>query len=124
MSTAGTDGFDLFSIRSPDASVEALAPPCHSAGWRSDRSGLRRLAAGFPALVINRPTLRLRWDDLDAQACAGHGSPDWDSMIVVGPTKVRDGRGNVSLQWTVTVQCQRPATEAIPTARTPEPEVA
>jgi hypothetical protein len=67
--------------------------------------------------------MRLRWDDLDAQACAQDGVPDWDSMIVVGPTKVRDGRGNVSLQWTVTVQCQRPAADAVSTARTPEPEV-
>jgi hypothetical protein len=64
--------------------------------------------------------MRLRWDDLDAQGCAEDGSPDWDSMIVVGPTKVRDGRGNVSLQWTVTVQCQK---AAVPTARTPEPEI-
>jgi hypothetical protein len=68
--------------------------------------------------------MRLRWDDLDAQGCAQDGVPDWDSMIVVGPTKVRDGRGNVSLQWTVTVQCQRPVADVVPTARTPEPEVA
>jgi hypothetical protein len=57
--------------------------------------------------VIAGPMMRLRWDDLDAQGCADDGAPDWNSTIVVGPTKVRDARGNVSLQWTVTVQCQR-----------------
>jgi hypothetical protein len=56
--------------------------------------------------------MKLRWDDLDAQACAEDGVPDWNSMIVVGPTKIRDARGNVTLQWTVTVQCTPPARAA------------
>jgi hypothetical protein len=53
--------------------------------------------------------MQLRWDSLDAQSCAEDGVPDWNSMIVVGPTKIRDARGHVTLQWTVTVQCAPPA---------------
>lgn len=49
--------------------------------------------------------MRLSWDDLDELGCVDHGSPDWNSMTVVGPTKVRDARGNVTLQWTVSVHC-------------------
>lgn len=73
---------------------------------------------GFSHPVIARPTLQLRWDDLDAQRCAEDGAPDWNSLIVVGPTKVRDGHGNVSLQWTVTVQC-RPAPVVVPAPAPP-----
>ena len=52
-----------------------------------------------------RPTMQLSWDDLDELGCAEHGAPDWNTMTVVGPTKVRDARGNVTLQWSVTVHC-------------------
>lgn len=62
--------------------------------------------------------MQLRWDDLDAQRCAEDGAPDWTSMIVVGPTRVRDAHGNVSLQWTVTVQC-RPTAPAVPVPLAP-----
>jgi hypothetical protein len=55
--------------------------------------------------MLSRPTVHLSWDDLDAQGCGEDGSPDWSSLIVVGPTKTRDSRGNVTLQWTVTVRC-------------------
>jgi hypothetical protein len=79
---------------------------------------LRGSSAGFLNLVIARPTLQLRWDDIDAQRCADDGAPDWNSMIVVGPTKVRDAHGNVSLQWTVTVQC-RPTAPAVPVRTAP-----
>lgn len=68
-----------------------------------------------------RPTIRLSWDDLDEQGCAEHGSPDWTSMTLVGPTKIRDARGHVTLHWSVTVHCE-PATPAtsipVPEART------
>jgi hypothetical protein len=57
--------------------------------------------------VIYRPTVGLRWDDLDLQGCTDHGAPEWNSTTVVGPTKLRDGHGNVTLQWTVTVHCAR-----------------
>jgi hypothetical protein len=63
--------------------------------------------------------MHLRWDDLDAQRCADDGVPDWTSMIVVGPTKVRDGHGNVSLQWTVTVQCRPTAPAVVPVPAAP-----
>jgi hypothetical protein len=66
--------------------------------------------------------MQLRWDSLDAQRCAEDGAPDWNTMIVVGPTKVRDGRGNVSLQWTVTVQCRPEATAAVPVQPAPAVE--
>jgi hypothetical protein len=63
--------------------------------------------------VISRPTIKLSWDELDELGCVDHGAPDWNSMTVAGPTKVRDARGNVTLQWCVTVHCQ-PATPATP----------
>jgi hypothetical protein len=53
--------------------------------------------------------VHLSWDDLDAQGCGEDGSPDWSSLIVVGPNKTRDSRGNVTLQWTVTVHCVPPS---------------
>lgn len=59
--------------------------------------------------MISRPTVHLSWDGVDAQGCAEDGTPDWSSMVVVGPTKSRDSRGRVTLQWSVSVQC-RPAT--------------
>ena len=62
--------------------------------------------------------MQLRWDDLDAQRCADDGAPDWNTMIVVGPNRVRDAHGNVSLQWTVTVQC-RPTAPAVPVPTAP-----
>ena len=68
--------------------------------------------------MIARPNLQLRWDDLDAQRCAEDGAPDWNTMIVVGPTKLRDAHGNVSLQWTVSVQC-RPTAPAVPVPTAP-----
>lgn len=62
-----------------------------------------------------RPTLALPWDDLDAAGCAEDGTPDWNTLIVVGPMKKRDGRGHTALEWTVTVQCRpRPASEPAP----------
>ncbi len=57
--------------------------------------------------MMFRHTASLPWDDLDLQGCAEDGTPDWDSLIVVGPVKQRDARGNTTLQWTVTVQCRR-----------------
>jgi hypothetical protein len=57
-------------------------------------------------MSMAKPTVRISWDDLDAAGCAEDGTPDWSSMIVVGPTKRRGPRGQVSLEWTVTVQCQ------------------
>jgi hypothetical protein len=65
--------------------------------------------------------MRLSWDDLDEQGCAEHGSPDWNTMTVVGPTKIRDARGNVTLQWTVTVHCEQ-APPATPVTPLPVPE--
>jgi hypothetical protein len=56
-------------------------------------------------MIFSR-TMTVPWDDLDAQGCGEDGTPDWDSMIVVGPMKRRDARGHVSLEWTVTVQCR------------------
>jgi hypothetical protein len=73
---------------------------------------------GFWCFVITRPTIKLSWDDLDAQGCADHGAPDWDTMITVGPNKTRDARGNVTLQWTVTVHCE-PAPRATPATPLP-----
>jgi hypothetical protein len=58
--------------------------------------------------------MQLSWDELDELGCAEHGSPDWDTMTVVGPTKVRDARGNVTLQWSVTVHCAAPAATPLP----------
>lgn len=65
--------------------------------------------------------MRLSWDELDEQGCADHGAPDWNSMTVVGPTKVRDARGNVTLQWSVTVHCQPalPAATPLPVPAAP-----
>jgi hypothetical protein len=53
-----------------------------------------------------RPPYALPWDDLDVQGCAEDGMPDWDTLVVVGPTKRRDPRGRTTLEWTVTVQCR------------------
>jgi hypothetical protein len=55
--------------------------------------------------VIFKRTVSVPWDDLDEGACAEDGAPDWTTMIVTGPTRRRDARGHVSLEWTVTVQC-------------------
>lgn len=55
------------------------------------------------------------------QGCTDHGAPDWNSMIVVGPNKLRDGHGNVTLQWTVTVHCA-PAVQVPPAPRLPDLE--
>jgi hypothetical protein len=66
--------------------------------------------------------MRLSWDDLDEQGCAEHGAPDWNTMTVVGPTKVRDSRGNVTLQWSVTVHCVQ-APPVTPVTSLPAPEV-
>ena len=55
------------------------------------------------------------------QGCTDHGAPDWNSMTVVGPTKLRDGHGNVTLQWSVTVHCA-PAAQAPPAPRLPDLE--
>ena len=64
--------------------------------------------------MIFRPTMRLPWDALDEQGCIDHGAPDWNSMVIVGPTKIRDARGNVTLQWTVTVHCEPASSPATP----------
>ena len=53
-----------------------------------------------------RPSLVLPWDDLDAQGCAEDGTPDWETLIVVGPLKRREAHDHVTLEWTVTVQCR------------------
>lgn len=53
--------------------------------------------------------MHLSWDDLDTQGCGEDGTPDWSSMVVVGPNKHRDSRGRVTLQWSVTVQCRAAA---------------
>jgi hypothetical protein len=66
-----------------------------------------------------RPTIRLSWDELDDMSCVEHASPDWNSLTVVGPTRIRDARGNVTLHRSVTVQCQ-PATP-LPIASAPPP---
>jgi len=71
--------------------------------------------------MLARPTVHLSWDDLDAQGCGEDGTPDWSSLIVVGPTKTRDSRGNVTLQWAVTVRC-RPALSAEPTTWSGPPD--
>lgn len=59
-----------------------------------------------------RATAPLPWDELHVQACAEDGEPDWSTMIVTGPTRTRDARGQTSLQWIVTVRCSvsRPVT--------------
>jgi len=59
--------------------------------------------------VIFKRTVSLPWDDLDDQGCAESGAPDWTTLIITGPTRRRDARGHVSLEWTVTAQC-RPVT--------------
>jgi hypothetical protein len=64
--------------------------------------------------------MRLPWDDLDQQGCVDHAAPDWNSLTVVGPNKIRDGRGNVTLQWTVTVHCA-PALPVTPATLLPAP---
>jgi hypothetical protein len=56
--------------------------------------------------MLFRPPYALPWDDLDAQGCAEDGTPDWDTMIVVGPVKRRDANGQTTLEWTVKVQCR------------------
>ncbi len=56
--------------------------------------------------MIFKRTVAVPWDDLDQSACAEDGAPDWSTLIVTGPTRRRDGRGNVSLEWTVTAQCR------------------
>ncbi len=56
--------------------------------------------------MLFRPTFSLPWDDLDSQGCAEDGTPEWNTLIVVGPMKRRDGHGNTTLEWTVTVQCR------------------
>lgn len=54
--------------------------------------------------MLFRPAFTLPWDDLDSQSCAEDRTPDWKTLIVVGPQKRRDGRGNTTLEWTVSVQ--------------------
>lgn len=79
--------------------------------------------------MITRPTVRLSWDDLDTAGCAEHGTPDWDTLIAVGPIKRRDARGRTTLQWTVTVQCapaehlRTGALGAAPTGNIPIPSI-
>ena len=63
-------------------------------------------SAGTSTVMIFSRTMTVPWDDLDAQGCADDGTPDWDSLIVVGPLKRRDARGQTTLEWTVTVQCR------------------
>ncbi|SDY97948.1 hypothetical protein SAMN05661080_05188 [Modestobacter sp. DSM 44400] len=61
--------------------------------------------------VMFRATAPLPWDELHVQACGEDGTPDWGSMVVTGPVRVRDARGRTTLQWSVSVQCQ-PAPES------------
>ena len=56
--------------------------------------------------MIFRRTIAVPWDDLDVQACADDGQPDWTTLTVTGPTKRRGLRGHTTLEWTVTVQCR------------------
>jgi hypothetical protein len=63
-------------------------------------------ARGTHSGMIFSRTMTVPWDDLDARGCGEDGTPDWDSLIVVGPMKRRDARGHTSLEWTVTVQCR------------------
>ena len=61
-----------------------------------------------PLLVmLFRPPFALPWDDLDSQSCGEAGTtPDWNTLVVVGPMKRRDDQGHTQLEWTVTVQCR------------------
>ena len=56
--------------------------------------------------MLFRPPFALPWDDLDSQGCAEDRTPDWNTLVVVGPLKRRDKHGLVTLEWTVTVQCR------------------
>ncbi len=67
--------------------------------------------------MLLRPTVHLPWDDLDSQACAEHGAPEWHTLIVVGPMKRRHSRGHATLEWTVTVQCLSRSTVSPVTSR-------
>lgn len=78
---------------------------------------------GSSAQLIRR-SFEAPWDDLDVQGCIDHGPPLWTTMIVVGPTKVRDAHGNVSLHWAVSVQCDATAPEGTLTAPVSRPEPA
>jgi hypothetical protein len=64
--------------------------------------------------VIFTRTVRVPWDDLDAQTCAEDGQPDWSTLTVTGPTRLRGPHGQSSLVWTVSVQC--PPTPALDSA--------
>jgi hypothetical protein len=78
----------------------------------SRRTAIGGRACGSHSGMIFSRTMTVPWDDLDAQGCGEDGTPDWDSLIVVGPMKRRDARGHTSLEWTVTVQCRPQAAAA------------
>jgi hypothetical protein len=53
-----------------------------------------------------RRTVTVPWDDLDDQSCGEGARPDWDTLVVCGPTRRSAPRGHATLEWTVTVQCR------------------
>ena len=88
--------------------------------WARRRGHSRLLRSkGHSGTVLYRATARLPWDDLDARACAEDGTPDWNSLIVVGPIKRRGEHGQVTLEWKVTVYCRPAVTPRPRSANTP-----
>jgi hypothetical protein len=75
--------------------------------------------------VTFRATAVLPYDSLE-RATAGlrgrlrlmvadHGPdllPDWDTLVVTGPTTTKDARGNTWFEWTGTVQAKTESTDA------------
>jgi hypothetical protein len=46
---------------------------------------------------------------------ADHGaglSPDWETLIVTGPTPTKDARGNTWFEWAATVRAKTSSTDA------------
>jgi hypothetical protein len=70
--------------------------------------------------VIFTRTIAVPWDDIDVGGCADNEAPNWATLIIAGPTKRRDSRGNASLEWTVTAHC-KPALKVSDTDDTPHP---
>ena len=84
---------------------------------RAACGGAAAVRAPFPApvdrpgtlpIVLHVTTARLPWDDLDAETCQEDGTPDWRTLIVVGPIRRRDVHGNTTIEWKVTVHCGPP----------------
>lgn len=76
-------------------------------------------AGGINAPAIFRRTVAIPWDDLDVEACAENGQPEWSTLTVTGPTRRRGAGGQSSLEWSVTVQCRPTADRASPAPPTP-----